>query len=42
VKTLLDTGRLAWLKERGLEGRLVGYVAPSVSPENRLIVVSRV
>ena len=41
AKTLLDTGRLAWLKERGLEGRLVGYVDPSVSPENRLIVVSR-
>lgn len=41
VKTLLDTGRLAWLEERGLQGRLVGYVSPSVSPENRLIVVSR-
>ena len=41
AKTLLDTGRLAWLKEQGLEGRLVGYVDTSVSPENRLIVVAR-
>jgi hypothetical protein len=40
VKTLLDTGRMEWLRERGMEGRLVGYVHPSVSPENRLIVVS--
>jgi len=41
VKTLLDTGRLQWLSDRGLAGRLVGYVAPAVSPENRLIVVAR-
>ena len=41
IKTLIDVGRLRWLNERGLSGRLVGYVDTGVSPENRLIVVSR-
>ena len=41
VKILLDTGRLEWCRARGLSGRLVGYVSPTVSPENRLLVVSR-
>lgn len=41
IKTLIDVGRLQWLNERGLSGRLVGYVNTGVSPENRLIVVSR-
>ena len=40
IKTLIDVGRLRWLNERGLSGRLVGYVETGVSPENRLIVVS--
>ena len=41
IKTLIDVGRLQWLNERGLSGRLVGYVDTGVSPENMLIVVSR-
>jgi tRNA:m4X modification enzyme len=41
VKTLIDVGRVEWLQRRGLHGRLVGYVDTEVSPENRLIVVSR-
>ena len=37
-KRLIDTGRLLWLKEKGMQSKLVEYIAPSVSPENKLLL----
>ncbi|CAM6018850.1 unnamed protein product [Sphagnum balticum] len=37
-KRLIDTGRLQWLTERGMQAKLVEYIAASVSPENRLLL----
>jgi len=31
-------GRLMWIKEQGLEAKLVKYVPSNISPENRLLV----
>ncbi|XP_061369030.1 uncharacterized protein LOC133311916 isoform X2 [Gastrolobium bilobum] len=37
-KWIIDMGRLMWLKERGLDAKLVRYVPPSISPENHLLI----
>lgn len=37
-KEIIDTGRLLWLREHGLDARLVKYVSPNISPENNLLV----
>ena len=37
-KDIIDMGRLMWIKERGLEAKLVKYVPTDISPENRLLV----
>ncbi|CAK9869504.1 unnamed protein product [Sphagnum jensenii] len=37
-KRLIDMGRLQWLTERGMQAKLVEYIAASVSPENRLLL----
>jgi tRNA:m4X modification enzyme len=37
-KRLIDTGRLQWLTEHGMQAKLVEYIAASVSPENRLLL----
>lgn len=39
-KELLDTGRLIWLRELGLNAKLVNYVPAKVSPENRLLLAT--
>lgn len=39
-KQIIDMGRLMWIKERGLETRLVRYVPSSISPENHLLIAS--
>lgn len=38
-KDIIDMGRLMWIKECGLEAKLVKYVPSDISPENRLLVV---
>ncbi len=40
AKHLIDAGRLAYLRERGLHARVVQYVAPEVSGENRLLLAT--
>ena len=37
-KDIIDMGRLMWIKEQGLEAKLVKYVPSNISPENRLLV----
>nr|GMD27807.1 tRNA:M(4)X modification enzyme TRM13 homolog isoform X1 [Ipomoea batatas]GME20196.1 tRNA:M(4)X modification enzyme TRM13 homolog isoform X1 [Ipomoea batatas] len=37
-KDIIDAGRMAWLKEVGLECQLVKYVPSTISPENHLLV----
>ncbi|XP_021836566.1 tRNA:m(4)X modification enzyme TRM13 isoform X1 [Spinacia oleracea] len=37
-KDIIDMGRLMWIKECGLEAKLVKYVPSDISPENRLLV----
>lgn len=37
-KRLIDTGRLLWLRERGMQAKLVEYIAACVSPENKLLL----
>ncbi|KAK7273928.1 hypothetical protein RIF29_14996 [Crotalaria pallida] len=37
-KWIIDIGRLMWLRERGLDAKLVKYVPPSISPENHLLI----
>lgn len=37
-KRIIDIGRLMWLRERGLDAKLVRYVPPSISPENHLLI----
>ncbi|XP_068662050.1 uncharacterized protein [Aristolochia californica] len=37
-KEIIDIGRLIWIKENGLEAKLVKYVPYSISPENHLLV----
>jgi len=37
-KWIIDIGRLMWLRERGLDAKLVRYVPPSISPENHLLL----
>ncbi|XP_074316010.1 uncharacterized protein LOC141652443 [Silene latifolia] len=37
-KDIIDMGRMLWVKECGLESKLVKYVPSDISPENRLIV----
>lgn len=37
-KEIIDTGRLLWLREQGLDARLVNYVPSNISPENHLII----
>ena len=37
-KQIIDVGRLMWMKERGLEAKLVKYVPSSISPENHLLI----
>ncbi|KAJ1418384.1 S-adenosyl-L-methionine-dependent methyltransferase [Sesbania bispinosa] len=37
-KWIIDIGRLMWLRERGLDAKLVRYVPPSISPENHLLI----
>ncbi|KAH9290713.1 hypothetical protein KI387_034830, partial [Taxus chinensis] len=40
-KEILDTGRLVWLREQGLNAKLVNYVPARVSPENRLLLARK-
>uniref|UniRef100_A0A0E0KL58 tRNA:m(4)X modification enzyme TRM13 n=1 Tax=Oryza punctata TaxID=4537 RepID=A0A0E0KL58_ORYPU len=37
-KDIIDTGRLLWLREKGLVADLVSYVPSNISPENHLLV----
>lgn len=37
-KEIIDTGRLLWLREHGLDAQLVKYVPSNISPENHLLV----
>lgn len=37
-KRLVDTGRLLWLREKGMEAKLVEYIAETVSPENKVLL----
>ncbi|XP_021769971.1 tRNA:m(4)X modification enzyme TRM13 homolog [Chenopodium quinoa] len=37
-KDIIDMGRLMWIKECGLEAKLVKYVPSDISPENRLLI----
>ncbi|KMT10013.1 hypothetical protein BVRB_5g122280 [Beta vulgaris subsp. vulgaris] len=37
-KDIIDMGRLMWMKECGLEAKLVKYVPSDISPENRLLI----
>ncbi|KAH9691939.1 tRNA:m(4)X modification enzyme [Citrus sinensis] len=37
-KQIIDAGRLMWMKEQGLEAKLVKYVPSSISPENHLLI----
>ncbi|KAB2074262.1 hypothetical protein ES319_A07G141900v1 [Gossypium barbadense] len=41
-KKIMDMGRLMWLKEHGLQTRLVKYVPSSISPENHLLIARHV
>lgn len=37
-KDIIDTGRLLWLREKGLDADLVSYVPSNISPENHLLI----
>nr|CAB3492597.1 unnamed protein product [Digitaria exilis] len=37
-KDIIDTGRLLWLRHKGLVADLVSYVPSNISPENRLLI----
>ncbi|KAL6636586.1 hypothetical protein ACP70R_024158 [Stipagrostis hirtigluma subsp. patula] len=37
-KDIIDTGRLLWLRQKGLVADLVSYVPSNISPENRLLI----
>jgi hypothetical protein len=37
-KDIIDTGRLLWLRSKGLDADLVSYVASNISPENHLLI----
>lgn len=37
-KRLIDTGRLLWLREKGMQAKLVEYIAETVSPENKVLL----
>lgn len=37
-KDIIDMGRLMWMKEHGLDSRLVKYVPSNISPENHLLI----
>ncbi|XP_024966191.1 tRNA:m(4)X modification enzyme TRM13 isoform X1 [Cynara cardunculus var. scolymus] len=37
-KDIIDTGRLMWMRENGLESELVKYVPSNISPENHLLI----
>ncbi|CAI0469794.1 unnamed protein product [Linum tenue] len=41
-KQIIDKGRMAWGSRNGLEARLVKYVAPTISPENHLLMAKRI
>ncbi|KAI7751537.1 hypothetical protein M8C21_013396 [Ambrosia artemisiifolia] len=40
-KDIIDAGRLMWMKENGLESKLVKYVPSNISPENHLLIAKR-
>ncbi|KAL2631598.1 hypothetical protein R1flu_016284 [Riccia fluitans] len=40
-KQLIDIGRLLFIRQHGLEGKIVKYISPSVSPENKLLLARR-
>ena len=37
-KWIIDMGRLMWLREHGLDAKLVKFVPSSISPENHLLL----
>ncbi|KAL5218706.1 hypothetical protein ABZP36_019390 [Zizania latifolia] len=37
-KDIIDTGRLLWLRDKGLDADLLSYVPSNVSPENHLLI----
>ncbi|RZC03297.1 tRNA:m(4)X modification enzyme TRM13 isoform C [Glycine soja] len=37
-KWIIDMGRLMWLRQHGLDAKLVKFVPPSISPENHLLL----
>jgi tRNA:m4X modification enzyme len=41
-KRLIDMGRLLWLREKGMQAKLVEYIADTVSPENKVLLAKRV
>ncbi|XP_076934957.1 tRNA:m(4)X modification enzyme TRM13-like [Bidens hawaiensis] len=40
-KDIIDAGRLTWMRECGLESKLVKYVPSNISPENHLLIAKR-
>ncbi|KAI3741724.1 hypothetical protein L1987_59398 [Smallanthus sonchifolius] len=40
-KDIIDAGRLMWMREYGLESKLVKYVPSVISPENHLLIAKR-
>lgn len=41
-KRLIDMGRLLWVREKGMQAKLVEYIADTVSPENKVLLAKRV
>lgn len=37
-KQIIDAGRMKWVKEHGLDSKLVKYIPASISPENILLI----
>ena len=40
-KDIIDAGRFMWMRDYGLESKLVKYVPSNISPENHLLVAKR-
>ena len=40
-KDIIDTGRLLWLRHKGLVADLVSSVPSNISPENRLLIIAK-
>ncbi|CAM6095916.1 unnamed protein product [Calypogeia fissa] len=40
-KDLLDHGRLLWLKQHGLDVKVVNYISSTITPENKLLLARK-